>query len=87
MTLRYAAVVPSKVIDDYFAALKVLATQNYIEAPETIKPLIDLGHRKILADLVFMLKKRTEDAAPAKSRRGAELIRKAEQLSRDISKL
>ncbi len=87
MTLRYAAVVPSKVIGDYFAALEVLAKQGHIEAPEKVMSLIELGHRKLLADLVFMLKKRTEDAAPARSRRGAELIRKAEQLSRDISKL
>ena len=88
MTLRYAAVVPSKVIEDYFAALKVLAAQNYLDEPsEKIQPLAILGPKKLLADLVFLLKKRTEGATPAKCRRAIELIRRAEQLGREIARL
>ena len=76
-----------KVIEDYFAALKVLEASRYLEPTENIRPLAHLGHRKLVADLVFLLKQRNEGATPAMAHRIAALIRKAEQLGRDIAKL
>jgi integrase len=88
MTLRYAAVVPTKAIEDYFAALKILAArQQYLEPVDRRQPSARLGHRKLVADLILLLRSHDDGAAPAKIRRTAEIIRKVEQLGRDIAKL
>lgn len=87
MTLRYAEVVPIKIFEDYYAALKLSEARLYTDAVDGSKPQANLGHRKLIADLIFTMRKCTEGASPRKNRRIETLISNAEQLSRDISRL
>ena len=87
MTLRYAKVVPTKVIEEYFAAIKSLAEEQGFEPTSETGATLMLGYRKLLADLVFMLKKRADGATPASAHKIRHLVIKAEQLGRDIGRL
>lgn len=87
MTLRYAEVVPTKITEDYFAALKVLETRRGLETTGDIQPVTKLGHRKLIADLIFILRKSSNGATPKKNNKIEGLIAQIEKLGRDISRI
>ena len=88
MTLRYAEVVPTKITEDYFAALNVLETHRALSTQENFLPEVaTFGHRKLIADLIFSLRKAANGASTKKSSKIAGLIEQIEKLNRDISRL
>ena len=88
MTLRYAEVVPTKITEDYFAALNVLETHRALSTQENCLPEVATsGHRKLIADLIFSLRKAANGASTKKSSKIAGLIEQIEKLNRDISRL
>lgn len=88
MTLRYAEVVPTKITEDYFAALNVLETHRALEVDKNFHPEVTkIGHRKLIADLIFILRNAANGASPKKSNKIEGLIEQIEKLNRDISRL
>jgi len=87
MTLRYAEVVPTKITEDYFAALKVLESRGCILTNGNIQQKTKLGHRKLIADLIFILKKSSKGATPKKNSKIEGLIDQIEKLSVAISRI
>ena len=88
MTLGYAAVVPTKVVSDYFTAVKNLGDRAYLNASPDQPQMTKIGHRKLVADLNTVLKRQSVTArTPKKRRKISELIDDVTALGREIGRL